>query len=577
MRKLVRLPDVLRSVLTFLVLLFFTLSSLPLSVQAQIGWPKEYKNGIVVSADEIASQVGVDMLRKGGNAIDAAVAVNFALAVTYPQAGNIGGGGFMVVHLANDTTTTLDFREVAPRAADRDMYLDEDGHLIEDRSTVGALASGVPGSVDGMLTALRRYGNFPIEIVLEPAIELADQGFPISNRLAQTLNNYRDELSQYKATENYFTKASGRPYAQGDSLIQSDLAETLRRIARFGRDGFYSGQTADYIVETMNEHGGLIDYLDLTNYQSKWRPAIQAGYKGYTLHMMPPPSSGSIAIRQMLDMANSQGLDTLSYHSANYVHVLTESMRRAFADRAYYLGDPDFVDIPSQAITAGFYSNDRMRSFSWNRATLSDSVSHGNLPGFGESRQTTHFSVVDGQGNAVAITTTLNGSFGSKLAVDGAGFLLNNEMDDFSSKPGVPNQFGLIGGEANAIEPGKRMLSSMTPTIVTRNNRAVMVLGAAGGPRIINTVLQNFLNMAQFDMNAQEAIAAPRFHHQWLPDKLSYEQYGLSPDTRAKLRAMGHNLDIMGSIGRGHIVRIRPDGTMESGVDPRGNGAAAGY
>ncbi len=559
----------------FLFLVLFTFSSHFSSAHAQIGWTKAYDKAVVVTAEKHASLAGKQILQQGGNAVDAAVAAQFALAVTLPRAGNIGGGGFMVIHNAGGENITLDFREVAPAKAGPDMYI-RDGQYISKLSREGALAVGVPGVVDGMVKALNRYGSLPLETVIEPAIRLAREGYELSWIQAQTLNRYRETLLKYEGSRSYFTKPDSTMYQEGDLFVQKDLAKTLERIAKQGRDGFYDGQTADLIVEEMQLQGGLITHRDLQNYESVWREPVRAEFQGYELLIMPPPSSGSVAIAQMLQMLQPYDLESIGYNSADYVHLVTETMRRAFADRAYFLGDPDFVDIPRDTLLSASYNKNRMQSYNSERATPSDSIDHGNVPGFMESTETTHFSIVDSAGNAVSVTTTLNGSFGSKVAVSGAGFFLNNEMDDFTAKPGEPNMFGLIQGKANAIEPGKRMLSSMSPTIVTKDNSISMVIGAAGGPRIISATLQNFLNMAVFNMNPAEAISAPRFHHQWLPDRLYYEEFGIAKDSRMILREMGHNLET-GSVGRAHIIFVDENGQRHGAADPRGNGTAEGF
>lgn len=556
--------------------LFLLLLGSPLKSQAQVGWTKAYDNAVVVTAENRASKVGKQILQEGGNAVDAAVAVQFALAVTLPRAGNIGGGGFMVLQLKDGTSTTLDFREKAPLKASQDMYI-RDGELIPELSREGALAVGVPGVVDGMIKALQRYGNLPLETVMAPAIKLAREGFPLSWKLADELNSYSEELAQFPSSKKYFTKANMKPYKEGDLFVQEDLAATLDRIANQGRDGFYSGETADLIVRQMEKEGGLISYEDLDSYESKWREPVKARFHGYELSIMPPPSSGSIAIAQIMHMLEPYNLKELGFNSAKYIHLVTEVMRRAFADRAHFLGDPDFVDIPRDTLISKGYNLARMESFSWEKSTPSTELQHGDIPMYSESPQTTHFSIIDKNGNAVAVTTTLNGSFGSKLSVDGAGFLLNNEMNDFTAKPGEPNMFGLIQGEANAVEPGKRMLSSMSPTIVTRDGKVRMVLGAAGGPRIITATFMSFLNMAVFGMNAQEAISAPRFHHQWMPDKLYYEAFGISPDTQELLKAKGHELQVRPTVGRGHIIYVGEDNIRHGAADPRGNGTVEGY
>ena len=544
---------------------------------AQIHHAQAFDKGAVVAAEQLAAQTGAEILRKGGNAIDAAVAVNFALAVTYPQAGNIGGGGFMVLHLQDGSNHTLDFRETAPRKAKKNMFLDRKGNYDPQKARKSALASGVPGTVEGMLSALERYGNLPLDIVLEPAIELASKGYELTRYQASILNEHAEQFARYESSAAYFTKPDGEPFEAGERFVQKDLAETLRRISRFGRNGFYSGITADMMVETMEQYDGIIDYIDLTKYKSKWREPVTHTFQDYELVMMPPPSSGGVTIKEILKMIEPYDPGKMAYHSADYIHLLSEAMRRAFADRNYYLGDPDFERIPNQILTADFYANERMASFAMDTLTSSDSISHGNIPNWSESVNTTHFSVVDRYNNMVSVTTTLNSWFGNHIAVEGAGFLLNNEMDDFAAKPGEPNQFGLVQGEVNAIEPGKRMLSSMVPTIVTRSGRPAMVLGAAGGPRIITTVLQHFLNVALFSMNAQQAVSAPRFHHQWLPDQISYEPFGFSPETQKALTRKGHRLVEAGNLSRAHILVIDREGVIHAGVDPRGNGAAAGH
>lgn len=559
-----------------LLLLLFTFVLTSHSLTAQVLNSKSYENGLVVTADKYASEVGKEIIEQGGNAVDAAVAVQFVLAVTLPRAGNIGGGGFMVVHLAEGETTTLDFREKAPARASRDMYV-RNGEFDSDLSWEGILAVGVPGTVDGMITALERYGRMPLDMVIQPAINLAREGYLLSYSHAQDLNNHRETLKKYQASANYFTSTDNAGFKEGDLFVQQDLAKTLERIARFGREGFYAGPVADAIVNEMKRYRGLIDYSDLENYKSVWRDPVKAEFNGYNLYMMPPPSSGSIAIAQILEMIDEYPLKEMGHNSADYIHVVSEAMRRAFADRSFYLGDPDFVDIPMEELLSKSYNNDRMVSFRDDEATSSTSLQHGDIAGYSESSETTHFSVIDSEGNAVAVTTTLNGSFGSHVSVSGAGFLLNNEMDDFSAQPGEPNAYGLIGAEANAIEPGKRMLSSMSPTIVTKDGKVDMVLGAAGGPRIITATLQSFLNRAVFDMRPQQATAQPRFHHQWLPDMIFFDDFGLSPDTQQLLRDKGHNLFPMPGIGRAHNIFVNPNGSFNSGVDPRGDGYASGF
>lgn len=561
---------------TALLLLFVThlCSS---SAFSQIGEAVPYQSGVVSSTDIFASETGIEILTKGGNAVDAAIAVQFVLAVTVPRAGNIGGGGFMMVHLEDGSVKALDFREKAPINASRDMFLDENGEYIPERSRVGGLASGVPGTVDGMISALERHGTLPLEVIMEPAIRLAHDGFPLTHSMAQDLNNRVDEFSQFEASKEYFTKADGSLWKAGDLFVQNELAETLERIARQGRDGFYSGITARLIVQEMQKTGGIITLRDLRNYRSTWRDPIESSFSGHNFYMMPPPSSGGIVIQQILKMIEIVGVENLDFNSAEYIHLLAEAMRRSFADRNYYLGDPDFVDIPLSTLMSSDYLSERISDFNPIDATSSEDISYGQLEAYPERAETTHFSVVDKNGMAVAVTTTLNGSFGSFVSVNGAGFLMNNEMDDFSAKPGEPNMFGLIGAEANAVEPEKRMLSSMSPTIVTKDGSIRMIAGGAGGPRIITATLQNILNVLLFDMNAEQAINAPRFHHQWLPDRLSIEPLNLSPDTQALLRSMGHEIHVLGNIGRTHIIILDDEGNRYGAADPRGDGAVRGY
>lgn len=545
------------------------------SAWAQILNTKSYDNAIVVSADRYASEAGKAILLQGGNAVDAAVAVEFALAVTLPRAGNIGGGGFMVIRMANGETAALDFREKAPQRAHRDMYI-RNGNYVSDLSRKGALAVGVPGTVDGMIRALERYGRLPLDVVMEPAIKLAEEGFALTYSQASSLNYYRNELAAFEASQKYFTKPDSALYQEGEIFVQPDLALTLKRIARFGREGFYAGPVANAIVNEMKKYNGFITYEDLYTYESVWREPLKVSYKNYDLLLMPPPSSGGIVIAQVLSMIQDYPLAEMGHNSAEYVHLLTEAMRRSFADRAYYLGDPDYWEIPLAQLLSPAYNAERISSFNAHRADKSVELQHGEIPDYQESTETTHFSIVDADGNAVAVTTTLNGSFGSYLSVDGAGFLLNNEMDDFSAQPGKPNMFGLLGGEANAIEPGKRMLSSMAPTIVTKDGNVDMVLGAAGGPHIITATLHNFLNEAEFSLGIQSTSLA-RFHHQWFPDVLQIEANGLSPDTRRLLEEKGHTILELPTIGRAHNIYLNAFGKLSSGADPRGVGYAAGY
>ena len=572
------LRDPLPNHLTCIGILLMAALAYPLSAAAQTATSKSYHNGVVVSADQKASEIGADILKRGGNAIDAAVAVNFVLAVTHPQAGNIGGGGYMMIKLSDGTTRALDFREKAPRKASEDMYQDLSGNYQPEWRRSGALAAGVPGTVDGMVRALQRYGNLPIDEVLEPAIKLATEGHKLSYATAHKLNRYREELSRYASSREYYTKEHAK-FVEGQSFVQKDLGATLSRISDHGIKGFYSLETADMIEATVRKNSGLIDKLDLRRYDSEWREPIRVEFRDKTLHMMPPSSSGGAVLAEMINMLKSFNLTEIEYRSPEYYHMLAEIMRRAFADRSRFLGDPEFVDVPLDSLSSRNFARNRIKSFSWGSATRSRHIAPGDISGFKESYETTHFSIVDKQGNAVAVTTTLNGNFGSKLSVAGAGFLLNNEMDDFAAPGNKANQFGLVEGRANRIEPGKRMLSSMSPTIVTNNSdgKVDMVLGAAGGPRIINTVFQTFLHSTLFGMNAQQAIAAPRIHHQWKPDSLYFESYTLSVSTKKQLQKLGHRLSQTDHIGRGHIIMAGDNGAYQSGVDPRGYGYAAGY
>lgn len=564
------------NVLKFILSICFVLSIGSHQVLGQVGWTKSYDNATVVSAEKHASEIGNQILKDGGNAVDAAVAVQFALSVTLPRAGNIGGGGFMVLHLEDGTQKTLDFREMAPRNSERDMYF-RDGEYDSKLSREGALASGVPGVVDGMVRALERYGRLPLETVMQPAIDLARDGYELSWSQANDLNDHADTFKKFESSKKYFTKSSGDSFKEGDLFTQKDLAKTLERIADNGRSGFYSGKTAEMIVAEMEKQDGLINHKDLREYKSVWREPITTSFEGYDVSIMPPPSSGSIAIAQTLTMLEDHDVSSLEFNSAEYIHLVTEAMRRAFADRSYYMGDPDFVDIPTDELLDESYNKERMSNFDSDKATSSDDMEHGDVPGFDESPETTHFSAIDEDGNAVGVTTTLNGSFGSHLSVGGAGFLLNNEMDDFTTAPGEPNMFGLIQGEANAIEPGKRMLSSMSPAIASKDGKARMVMGAAGGPRIITATFMSFLNLSIFDMDAQQAISAPRFHHQWKPDTLYHEPYGISPDTRDILEEKGHTLIEEPTVGRGHIIFVDEDGKLQGAADPRGDGSVSGH
>ena len=541
--------------------------------------PVEAKSGMVVSASGLASKVGVDVLRNGGNAIDAAVAVGFALAVTYPQAGNLGGGGFMIARLADGKTFALDFRETAPHRAIRTMYLDTNGNVVQGLSLVGHLASGVPGTVDGLLTALEKFGTKSRREVLSPAIALAKNGFVVNEHLATALRGSFEEIKKFPSTAKIFTK-NGKPYEPGDTLVQTDLARTLKRIAELGRKDFYEGETAKLIVEEMRRGHGLIDEEDLHSYHSVFRDPIRGTYRGYEIISMPPPSAGGVALVEMLNVLEAFSLAPSEAFSARTIHLMVESMKRAFADRAEYVGDPDFVHVPVAKLISKDYAELLRKSIADSKATPSERIRAGGIY-INEGRETTHYSVVDRWGNAVSVTTTLNSLFGSKVVVDGAGFFLNNEMDDFSVKPGTPNQFGLTGGDANAIEPGKRMVSSMTPTIILKNSKPYMVLGSPGGPTIITTVLEVIMNVIDFHMDIQEAVDAPRFHHQWLPDTIFYEHGAFTKQTVQQLKAMDYRLvERQEHNTQGLVEAILIDSKKNiiyGASDKRGDGEAIGY
>ena len=539
--------------------------------------PVRARHGMVGSTDEHASRAGLEMLRKGGNAVDAAVAVGFSLAVTHPAAGNLGGGGFMVIRLADGRETTIDYREMAPAAATRDMFLDADGNPVAERSLVGPLASGVPGSVAGLAYAHRKYGKLPLATVMAPAIALARDGFDVSWALADSLAGSTDLLSRFPATARAFQRADGTWLTHGDRLVQADLARTLERIAADGPDAFYKGPIADLIVAEMRRTGGLITKADLASYVPRERPPVVGTYRGYRVVSMPPPSSGGIALLQLLNILEAFPLSDYGHNSSRTIHLVSEAARRVYADRSEWLGDPEFFRVPVEGLISRRYADHLRAGISETRATLSRDVAPGQPRAY-EPSDTTHYSVVDADGSAVATTTTLNGSYGSGQLVPGAGFLLNNEMDDFSAKPGSPNMFGLIGGEANAVAAGKRMLSSMTPTLLVKNGKTRLVAGSPGGSRIITTVLQVVLNVVDFKMSVQEAVDAPRFHHQWLPDTIRLERQGFPADVVTNLEAMGHAVTVGEDMGDVHAIMIDPVTGLRLGAsDPRLDGRTVGY
>ncbi|MBT4555334.1 MAG: gamma-glutamyltransferase [Candidatus Marinimicrobia bacterium] len=537
------------------------------------------ENGMIVSTSKQASEAGIQILKKGGNAVDAAVAVGFALAVTSSSNGNIGGGGFMVAAMANGETFTLDHREKAPATAHRDLFLNDSGNVIPGMSLFSRAGSGVPGTVDGLIRALEDHGSGKISLrqALAPAIRLAEKGFKISHYEARRFNGYKSFFERNDAASKIFIRQNETPWSTGDKFVQKDLAKTLKRIAKFGRDGFYSGPVADLIVAEMKRGNGLISHDDLENYSSMYRDPVKGIYKGHEIISMGPPSSGGALLINMMNMLENYPVDSLGWNSSDYIHLVTEVERRAYADRAEHMGDPDFWDVPLDMLTSKEYAQSRINDISLEKATPSSAVSASGAPGY-ESRETTHYSVVDQWGNAVSVTTTINLSYGSGHLVKGAGFFLNNEMDDFSSKPGVPNAFGLVGNEANSIQAGKRPLSSMTPTIVLKGGKPFMVIGSPGGSTIITTTMQAILNVVDYGMDIKEAVSSPRFHSQWVPDVIMTEPRGLSKDVIQNLESKGHTLVPYkwGYIGEANGILISEDG-FYGGGDSRGETSAIGY
>ena len=540
-------------------------------------WPVYARHGMVVSTDRIASEVGVQILKKGGNAVDAAVAVGFALAVVHPAAGNIGGGGFMVIRFADGSTTAIDYREKAPMAAHEKMYLDENGELIKGLNHNSYLAVGVPGTVAGLTLALEKYGTMKLKDLIKPAIKLAEKGFPVSYAFHRDLVANKERFEKYPASARKFLKKDGSPFQPGEIFKQKDLAETLKQISKKGRDGFYKGRTAKLIAADMRANGGLITEKDLATYQAVIRKPIEIIYRGYTVTGMPPPSSGGITLSIMLNILAGYQLTDLGYNSAAYIHLVVEAMRRGFADRAHYLGDPDFnQDLPVEWLISKEHAEELRKTIDLTKASQS---SPNNFEWPAESSETTHYSVVDTEGNAVSNTCTIEAWYGSKIVAAGAGFLYNNEMGDFNPWPGRTDSTGLIGTEPNLVEPEKRMLSSMTPTIVSKDDKTIMVIGSPGGRTIINTVLQTILNFVDFEMNIFDAVNAPRFHHQWLPDVIRIEKWGTTKDSAELLEQMGHKIAWRETQGRAMGIAIDPETGFKMGAaDPRSpNRAAVGY
>lgn len=537
----------------------------------------ESKKGMVVTTHPLASEIGLSILKKGGNAIDAAVAVNFALAVCHPAAGNIGGGGFLVYRNAKGKVFALDYREKAPLASSKDMYLDASGQVIPDKSLIGIFSVGVPGTVAGMEEMHRKFGSLPWKELIQPSIDIARQGHALTLKEARGLNKNKSDFIKENKGNSYLINPNNMDWKKDDILIQDDLANTLERILRDKSKGFYQGKTAELIISEMKHLNGIITQKDLDAYKPIWRKPIVQSYKNFEIIGMPPPSSGGIALAQLMGMVKNYPLSQWGASSDSTIQLMIEAERRVYADRAKWLGDPDFVKVPLKPLLDTNYLKNRISSLDFNKATLSSDVSAGQFPGY-ESQETTHYSIVDAEGNAVSITTTLNNSYGSKVFVGGAGFLLNDEMDDFSAKAGAPNSFGLIGSKANEIQPMKRMLSSMTPTIITEKKRKLkMVVGTPGGSTIITSVFQVVLNVLEFGMNMQQAVEFPRFHHQWKPEQTRLELNRLSTNQVERLKQKGYEFSNSTSIGLVEGILVMPSGKLQGGADSRGDDTAMGH